>query len=1209
MKSLLKKVWLVAVVYGLVITIPMNAQDGGMLEVNYNTANVINGLIKLPKSPEADAFEKYGNTQVNLYTGTPEINIPLHTLKGRELEVPMSLTYDATGIKVSQIATNVGLGWSLNFGGRISRIASGKPDDILGGTYNDNFLLAENRAKYNFDSEYELDQYLNDYMLPAVNGLIDTELDLYSLNAIGINDYIYFDLENKTPRTLLNPRIQINYNGSQNQWIITAENGTEYYFGFDGKKEITTVSGGDDVGVANVYSGNSVTSWLLTKIISKNKLDEFEFDYKLYTWDNNYTVTAAMHKFNWKVTCPPGWYGSPEASYNTDKPYKVSQQMPLSVKHNGRYLAKFKYKSREDLLFVANAYQDGNALDKILFYKYMAPVTAQNFESTDGSLFYKEVSFKHSYFGTVPPNKHARLYKRLKLDGINIHQEGAREEKTYSFLYRLPEQVPGILSFSQDFWGLYNGASNASLIPSARLGSNSYFSGANRDFNFQKATIGMLERITYPTKGYTTFEFEQNKSNDNLFVPTYNYIDEDVVHYAYGPLASYWCDGVPDQYQNKHSSMNSIYFPYFGLPNNYSNNYYLYNVRTDLMTVTEDFDYLLQTGGTGVYLIQKVNCTNTAFENYGCYTDFNETTEINFYPCLHPTTELFITKRNNAAFTSHPSEFVKGDFTWNTQTKEVLHLTPGTYQVTMWSGGYGGGDYPNPPEPEPWIKIFKPTPSSIPEHTVYRTKDAEGFRIKTIKDYTSKDVLAVEKSYEYRLDENVLNSSGVRIAERPQPMLYSVQSVQCTGTLNYNPDTGIVAAAPSLVITTEGVNTYPYFAYSSVYEVLKDDTNTIGSTQYKFNVGENGLVYKDNGLVWFEPVYENGKIAEKNIFDKNGKIRSSELYFYKQYEFYSDYSKTFRRMAHTRYAYVHDFPGGLSFTDGTINNGGQLSMPGPAPCPSWLSNEPWSNCQLGKYSYFAVSQNFYGRYGFLSRKHTTTYPDEDRIDKTEDFHYEEFEPFMLSSKEQTSSTGFLREDYIYSGSNPEKITDIITSSEEGEISYKHNVYEDYGAANFVNEIMLSKGGQPLESRIKFDFDPSSKNPVTTLISTGNNNPANTDYDCYIFGYNDMFPVAKLTGVKYSQIPGALIQEIRDRSAVPITVSGQALLMDSLQELRLIFPHSMVTTYLYDPMLGVTSQTDPNKLTTYYEYDELGRLKRVLDNDHNILSENRYHYRN
>ena len=54
---------------------------------------------------------------------------------------------------------------------------------------------------------------------------------------------------------------------------------------------------------------------------------------------------------------------------------------------------------------------------------------------------------------------------------------------------------------------------------------------------------------------------------------------------------------------------------------------------------------------------------------------------------------------------------------------------------------------------------------------------------------------------------------------------------------------------------------------------------------------------------------------------------------------------------------------------------------------------------------------------------------------------------------------------------------------------------------------------------------------------------------------------------------------------------------------------MVTTYTYDPLVGVTSITDPKGYTTYFNYDEHGRLKQVKDTNQFLLSENFYHYKN
>lgn len=53
--------------------------------------------------------------------------------------------------------------------------------------------------------------------------------------------------------------------------------------------------------------------------------------------------------------------------------------------------------------------------------------------------------------------------------------------------------------------------------------------------------------------------------------------------------------------------------------------------------------------------------------------------------------------------------------------------------------------------------------------------------------------------------------------------------------------------------------------------------------------------------------------------------------------------------------------------------------------------------------------------------------------------------------------------------------------------------------------------------------------------------------------------------------------------------------------------AQMTTYAYDPLVGVTSATDPNGRTTYYEYDGLGRLRAVRDGEGNVLQAHEYRY--
>jgi YD repeat-containing protein len=78
-----------------------------------------------------------------------------------------------------------------------------------------------------------------------------------------------------------------------------------------------------------------------------------------------------------------------------------------------------------------------------------------------------------------------------------------------------------------------------------------------------------------------------------------------------------------------------------------------------------------------------------------------------------------------------------------------------------------------------------------------------------------------------------------------------------------------------------------------------------------------------------------------------------------------------------------------------------------------------------------------------------------------------------------------------------------------------------------------------------------------------------------------------------------------------TVSGVSTLSVSgtgdIDELRLYPSTAQMTTYTYTPLVGMTSQCDADNRVTYYQYDALGRMKVVLDQDHNIIKTVQYHY--
>lgn len=62
------------------------------------------------------------------------------------------------------------------------------------------------------------------------------------------------------------------------------------------------------------------------------------------------------------------------------------------------------------------------------------------------------------------------------------------------------------------------------------------------------------------------------------------------------------------------------------------------------------------------------------------------------------------------------------------------------------------------------------------------------------------------------------------------------------------------------------------------------------------------------------------------------------------------------------------------------------------------------------------------------------------------------------------------------------------------------------------------------------------------------------------------------------------------------------------ELRIHPVNAFMTTFTYNPLIGKTSQTGPNGITLYYEYDEHYCLKFVRDQEGNILKNYYYHYK-
>jgi YD repeat-containing protein len=114
---------------------------------------------------------------------------------------------------------------------------------------------------------------------------------------------------------------------------------------------------------------------------------------------------------------------------------------------------------------------------------------------------------------------------------------------------------------------------------------------------------------------------------------------------------------------------------------------------------------------------------------------------------------------------------------------------------------------------------------------------------------------------------------------------------------------------------------------------------------------------------------------------------------------------------------------------------------------------------------------------------------------------------------------------------------------------------------------------------------------------------------YLWGYKYQYPIAAIKNATYVQVKAILGQTLIDRvanAAVPANADWDVI--NSLRNTA-VFPNIEMTTYTYKLSIGIETITDPsgNKMT--YEYDALGRLKRIRDADGNILENVEYHYNN
>lgn len=115
---------------------------------------------------------------------------------------------------------------------------------------------------------------------------------------------------------------------------------------------------------------------------------------------------------------------------------------------------------------------------------------------------------------------------------------------------------------------------------------------------------------------------------------------------------------------------------------------------------------------------------------------------------------------------------------------------------------------------------------------------------------------------------------------------------------------------------------------------------------------------------------------------------------------------------------------------------------------------------------------------------------------------------------------------------------------------------------------------------------------------------------YIWGYNHQYPIAEIKGATYAQVVAALggVTAVENFTSTPDPTDQEV--WQFLQPLLTgsITAYSQATVYTYKSLVGITSQTAPNGMRIYYEYDSAGRLMSIKDTNGHTVKQYQYHYK-
>jgi len=421
--------------------------------------------------------------------------------------------------------------------------------------------------------------------------------------------------------------------------------------------------------------------------------------------------------------------------------------------------------------------------------------------------------------------------------------------------------------------------------------------------------------------------------------------------------------------------------------------------------------------------------------------------------------------------------------------------------------------------------------------------------------------------------------------------------------------------------------------YSDVTEYQRDEQgNNLGKTTYHFSVPDFNVERKEFYDSRTEDNYHFSKFVPQ--YYSKAHLNASSIYSFTDNAYVlkkmSDYRYSTRRIIempqvafYRRHNVLSERMGGsVNYEEHFV----ETKTPYYANADGQLHYSfPWNTIAIRDYKLKSAGE-------VLDSLVETEYTQDGQISKSTSYQYESLHTNKASSIRETDSKGgyaltkFSYPDDIataqslYGGNLSSEEFQAVQQMKKGNGNFASVPVqtESYSSSGMLRDLVRSNF--KLVSTIPFLYKVSEKkNAADTLrknyevVSFDNRgNPLEVkgrenERKSYVWGYHGQFPVAIIDNASYSEVLNAIGQPvISSLDQVGVSQASVHAAMNTLRS-HPNMNNAHVTSFSYEPLVGMTSQTDAKGMSTYYEYDTFGRLENVKDQNGDIVKNYKYNY--